>query len=116
MPPETAHLMPSTFTPNPEETTSMDLFTAPMMSRHFSPNLGAELTLVARRWDQPGITDPRNLPADHVALSSDGRRWIDGWHTGPESAEAVYVESHIRGGASFHGWVDAVSRRVVQAG
>lgn len=107
-------------TPHNHEETTVDLFTAAIGTTHFSPNLGAELTITGRSWHQPGVDDPRGLPADAVELSHDGQRWIDGWHRaelhGPESDLAIYVERHIRGGCSFHGWVDAASRRIVQTG
>jgi hypothetical protein len=56
------------------------------------------------------------LPADEVVLTSDGRHYDHhGWHEGPE-ADAIYVERWTRQGREFHGWVDSVSRRLVQAG
>ena len=106
---------PETGTPDHEET-NVDLFTAPMGTKHYSANLMADLVVTGRAWHQPGVDDPRGLPADQVALSHDGKAWTDGWHSGPECGEAVYVEKHTRGGAVFHGWVDAQSRRVVQTG
>jgi hypothetical protein len=54
-------------------------------------------------------------PATEVILTSDGRGYELGWHEGPE-AEAVYLERWDTTGRVFHGWVDSVSRRLVQAG
>lgn len=48
-------------------------------------------------------------------FSADGRTWTGEWHSGPE-ADAVYVERWGADGSGFHGWVDSVSRRIVQAG
>ena len=53
---------------------------------------------------------------DSVMLSSDGRHWVAEWHAGPESADAAYVERYSARGREFHGFVDAVSRRIVQTG
>lgn len=51
-----------------------------------------------------------------VTLTGDGRGYHQGaWHTGPE-AESVWVERWGPGGCEFHGWIDSVSRRLVQAG
>lgn len=88
-------------------------------SRHYSPNYGAELVVVSRSFPI-GTTDAEaianTVPAEFVALSADGRGWVDGWHTGAECGDVVYVERHTTGGCVFHGWIDAKSRRVVQAG
>lgn len=37
------------------------------------------------------------------------------WHNGPE-AEAVYFERYALGIRQAHGWIDSVSRRIVQTG
>lgn len=101
----------------------MSLYSQPTNSRHFSPNYGAELVVIGRRFGIGATTDEvvrGAVAAEYVSLSADGKSWIDGWHDasrhGAESGDAVYVETHTRGGASFHGWVDSVSRRVVQTG
>lgn len=48
--------------------------------------------------------------------SADGHSFETAWHHGPESDEIVYVEIRRRHDRSFHGWVDAESRKIVQAG
>lgn len=54
--------------------------------------------------------------AEEVTLTSDGRQYAPGWHSG-DVAEWVYVERWTRGvGRTFHGWIDSVSRQLVQAG
>lgn len=56
------------------------------------------------------------VDAIEVTLTSDGRYYNQGeWHTGPE-AESVYVERWDATGRIFHGFIDSVSRRLVQAG
>jgi len=51
-----------------------------------------------------------------VTLTSDGGRYSqNGWHTG-EEAEWVQVERWTPEGRVFHGFIDSVSRRLVQAG
>lgn len=51
-----------------------------------------------------------------VFLTSDGRGYVEAWHQGPEADGAVFVERWTAAGRAFHGWVDPVSRRIVQAG
>lgn len=101
----------------------MSLFSASIRSAHFSPNYGADLLVTSRAFGLGATADEVTrgvVAAEVVELSADGRSWVDGWHDakrhGAESTEAVYVEKHTRGGAVFHGWVDSVSRRVVQTG
>ena len=89
----------------PVETAGTDLFRKPCGSLHYSPSYGADL-MVCHRGDVVGAV------ARSVRLSADGRSWIPVLHDGPE-ADPVYVEEHCADGA-FHGWVDSVSRRIVQ--
>jgi hypothetical protein len=97
------------------------VFPAPVMrSSHYSPNYGADLVVVGASY-QPGTTleqlDAGTAVADAVMLSADGRHWLEAWHEGADSGDAVYVERRVHdGGLGFHGWVDRVSRRIVQAG
>jgi hypothetical protein len=100
-------------------TATQDLFTAPVGAAHYSPNLGAILTVIGRSW--PAGTDVAEVlagraRADVVRLTADGRGWYDGWHTGPECGDVVYVELHRADGSGMHGWIDRESRRLVQAG
>lgn len=55
-------------------------------------------------------------PAVEVVLSSDGR-WVESqaWHDGPE-AEWVAYERWTSEGRVAHGFIDSVSRRLLQAG
>ena len=54
--------------------------------------------------------------AVEVTLTSDGRGAVTNtWHEGAESAW-VFVERWTAAGRVFHGWVDSVSRRLLQAG
>ena len=51
-----------------------------------------------------------------VTLTSDGRHYDrHGWHKGP-TAEDVRVERWTPQGMVFHGYIDSVSRHLVQAG
>lgn len=66
------------------------------------------------------VTARYDLQADGTALSilatQDGRGAVCGeWHAGPE-AEAVYFETWTLAGRMDHGWIDAVTRKVVQTG
>lgn len=95
------------------------VFTTPCMGKVKSENWVEPLTVVQKMW--PAGTDLEaiqrgDLPADEVFLSSDGRAFVMEWHSGPESDDAVYVEVRRRHDRSFHGWVDAESRKIVQAG
>jgi hypothetical protein len=80
---------------------------------------GIALTVNRRSWS-PGADEAAivagTLPAESVVLTADGRRYDDrGWHEGPE-AEWIYVERWTAAGREFHGWIDSVSRRILQAG
>lgn len=51
-----------------------------------------------------------------VELSEDGRGFrTDVWHEG-DSSDVVYVERWEEGQRTFHGYVDATSRKLVQVG
>lgn len=57
--------------------------------------------------------------AIEVTATSDGRRYVGEWHRedvdGP-FADSVYVEVYDYMGRKFHGYIDAVSRKLVQTG
>jgi hypothetical protein len=96
-----------------------DVASAAMRQAIYSANYGGDLYVVGKRYSAFATTDEVSRGAvrpEVVTLSADGRQWIDGWHSGEESGEAVYVEKITLGGSSFHGYVDKESRRVVQAG
>lgn len=58
----------------------------------------------------------RNVLAQEVTLTTDGRDYRrGGWHQGPE-AGWVYVERWDADGLAFHGFIDSGSRRLLQAG
>jgi hypothetical protein len=95
------------------------LFTTPTGSHVPSENWPVPLTVVRRVWEDPATSadDITNgLPADEVYLSADGRTFHTGWYRGVPTGESVYVEIRRRFARSFHGWVDADSRKIVQAG
>lgn len=54
----------------------------------------------------------------NVTYSTDGRPIVAEWHEGEGSDDLVYYErcSVATGCRVAHGWVDAVSRRIVQTG
>ena len=53
---------------------------------------------------------------EFVTLTEDGRFYSeDGWHADPED-KCVYVERWTAKGREFHGFIDSVSRKLVQAG
>ncbi len=73
------------------------------------------------------ITYPRATPiekvldhsarAESVTLTSDGRSYYQGgWHEGETYGDSVYVERWTAEGRVFHGFVDSVTRKLVQAG
>lgn len=101
--------------------TLIDFSTARLGGKCYSDNLGADLTIVDLRYPIGTTADEiarRVVRPEFVTLSRDGRAWIDGWHTGPTSPsrDETYVERHTIGGCVFHGWVDAETRRITQAG
>lgn len=55
-----------------------------------------------------------------ATATEDGRPALPAFHRpdvdGDESADAVYYERYAVGGRISHGWVDRVSRRIVQTG
>jgi hypothetical protein len=62
------------------------------------------------------LVERREATPEIVWLSQDGRAFdTTAWHEG-DSAATVYVERWTPLGRAFHGWVDASSRRLVQAG
>ena len=96
------------------QTITPAVFSLSILDTVQSENYSQPLTVVGRRFplsDQVG-----SGPADEVKLSADGRSFSTAWHRGPESSESTYVEIRRTDGPSFHGWVDAESREIVQAG
>jgi len=101
--------------PNPFDLFA-SVFTTPTGATVSSENWSEPLTVVGRTWGAMDGVPSADLPADEVRLSSDGRSFLTEWHHEFTSADAVYVEIRRRHGRSFHGWVDAESRKIVQAG
>jgi hypothetical protein len=114
--------MQSTTSPNGREARKDGLMLATILSTDTFGVIereGMALKVVARSW--PAGTDvdaviANTIAAESASLSSDGRTWLSEWHTGAESADAAYVERWTADGRVFHGWVDAQSRKIVQAG
>lgn len=89
----------------------------------YSANLGAELIICQCGWTAEaeaefgieaiiaGTIDPDR----YWIATQDGRGMIAAWHEG-ESAEAIYYERWSADGSGAHGWIDAESRRITQAG
>jgi hypothetical protein len=102
--------MNATQTPTVQEMKNLD--------KVFSPNYGGDLVVNGLSYGRVPVEDVLSGEAKPIAatLSADGRSWIAQWHEGPESDESIYVETHDRWGCRFHGYVDSVSRRIVQAG
>lgn len=97
----------------------MTAATTPLRGTFHSANYGAALVVVGTSYPIGTTTDEvlrRVVTPEFVMASADGRHWVDGWHTGAESGDVVYVERHTIGGCVFHGYVDSVSRRIVQTG
>lgn len=98
------------------------MITSTLQTVH-SDNLGADLIVVACGWDREtealhGLDAllARTVPVDRYTATADGRSYIAEWHRGAESGDAVYVERVEHGAVVFHGWIDPISRRIVQAG
>jgi hypothetical protein len=101
-------------------TNDASLFSQPLSYPVYSVNYEGLLKIVRRKWEmdknEPNIPAAVRAPADTVYLSADGRSFsFDEWHNG-DSDNTVYVEVARRNGRLSHGWVDSVSRKVVQVG
>ncbi len=93
-----------------------DILTTPCGS---TVDTGAGPGLIVHQRVFPDGTTLGNIKAgasaSQVVLTGDGRRYEAYWHTGPE-AEWVYMERWNADGREAHGWIDSVSRRLLQAG
>lgn len=76
------------------------------------------LTVTGRSYGHADVADviAGTAAPIEVRLSHDGRMWHSLWHNGPETGEWVYVERWTAAGREFHGFVDSVSRRILQSG
>ncbi len=82
---------------------------------------GIELTTVHASFGK--ITNEEfeaGATAVEVTATSDGGRYVADWHReeldGAFADESVYVERYTAAGREFHGFIDKVSRKIVQAG
>lgn len=80
---------------------------------------GMTLQIVARSWPKGTPTADviaGKVPAAGCTATEDGRHADFGnWHVG-DSAGEVYCERYTAEGRVFHGWIDAATRQLVQAG
>lgn len=77
-----------------------------------------DLIVVHRGWSRYISVDDmlaNRIRCDTVTLTADGRHYIASPHEGP-TADQVYVERWEPAGRAFHGFIDSVSRRIVQWG
>lgn len=87
----------------------------------FRTGFGGELIVNHVRY-APHSTEAEVLAGNGIVvmaeLTQDGRNAVTTeWHEGaPSNDEWVYVERWTMMGRSFHGYVDSVSRKVVQTG
>lgn len=84
----------------------------------FSPNIAADLTVAQLSYGKVELADVLSGAATPTVawLSQDGRGFdTSRYHSGPEG-ESVYVEIHRADGSDFHGFIDADSRLLTQAG
>lgn len=70
--------------------------------------------------DRPGLLDEiiakTALPVGLVA-TEDGRGYVNAWHEGPSDIDVwVYFERYENGSRVAHGYIDPVSRKIVQTG
>jgi len=92
---------------------------APSLTR-FVGYGGVTMTTVGGSYGHVAVEDvlAGRAPMVEVTATSDGRSFHrgNGWHAGPETGEAVYVEVYSDRGREFHGWIDSDSRKLVQTG
>jgi hypothetical protein len=91
--------------------------------RIWSENLGAELQVARCSWSAETARArgteaiiAGQVAADWFVATMDGRAMAAGWHEGLECGQAVYFERYEAGECVSHGWLDAESRQIVQAG
>jgi len=76
------------------------------------------LTVVTGNYGHVDVADVMagRCPLIDVTLTEDGRQAITNcWHTGEDNGW-VYAERWTAEGRVFHGYVDSVSRRILQSG
>lgn len=77
---------------------------------HFEDH-GIDVTVNSISHSGPDLTSPRT----EVLATSDGRFADRRWHEGLEKGEPVYYVI-LTPTRRFHGWIDSISRRVIQTG
>jgi hypothetical protein len=111
-------MSPQTVIPDSPQATISDVSTLSLRGRVWSPNALAELMVVELSYGHVSWEDVLSGRARPIEarLSADGRAFDSSrWHDG-ESNDEVYVERLTKAGCAFHGFVDAQSRHLVQAG
>lgn len=104
-------------------TTSEQVPVTGVGQRIWSENVGCELAVSAASWTVETQREhgadaivAHQVQADEFTATVDGIGIrSDGWHEGAE-ADAVYFERFAAGVCVSHGWVDSVSRQIVQVG
>jgi hypothetical protein len=89
------------------------------LDRISSANLGADLTVCQISYGRVATEDvlEGRAGAEAIYASQDGRSFLMEWaREADDSGDAVYVEILRKSGSDFHGWVDAISRKIVQTG
>lgn len=87
-------------------------------SRIFSEAIGAELIVNAASYGKVDVEAVLSGEAEaiEVTATQDGRQVIREWQDGAGCGRDVYYERWTTEGRAAHGWVDAESRKIVQAG
>jgi hypothetical protein len=77
-----------------------------------------ELIVVSCEWSKLTVETfgqaaivAHEIAASEWAATADGKSIAAGWHSGPIEAEVYYERSN-----GAHGWIDASSRKLTQAG
>lgn len=109
--------MTTTQVPNP---VAADIMALPCMSEVVNID-GMTLIVNHRSW--PAGTDLRGVMANTISatsieLTQDGRHMVRGWHTAEDGPETdwVFFEVWDATGRRSHGWIDSVSRKLLQVG
>lgn len=85
---------------------------------------GIKLTVARRGWAAGTAIDDITsgaAPAERMLATQDGRHaQLDQWHEGECSEEVFYERYGLTAAGEFarlgHGWIDAETRRLIQAG
>jgi hypothetical protein len=83
---------------------------------------GPSLRVSQRTWGIGTTIEAVNAGAvpSRVVATEDGRHVEGAWHTGPDSGDEVYFERYDLEDGTVrrvsHGWIDRVTRRLVQVG